>query len=242
MKISTKAKIRNMYVRMTDILHCTRFARRGCLSQENSKNGLEHVEGCPEYKIELCQPFKPSPTLESKKHNLTEAAQRINGILVRPGEIFSFWHIVGNPNNRKRFQEGRSIHNGVLSIDVGGGLCQASGIIHHLALLAGLEILERYNHSVDLYTDETRFAPLGTDATVFYGFKDLRLKNTLPYPIAFELIVEENQLRAILKSSSPITSCNLIFDIKTDDKGKKHVTITTKDGKIISKSTYSPIQ
>lgn len=171
MKLSTKAWIRSKYVYIRDILRRTSFAS-GVLSDS------DYI-----YAIDLVQPFMPSPTLESKKHNLREAASCINKIVVYPNEIFSFWHIVGNPNNRKRFKEGRSIHAGCQGIDIGGGLCQASGIIHHLALIAGLSIEERFNHSVDLYTDSTRFTPLGTDATVFYGFKDLRICNNKPFPI-----------------------------------------------------------
>jgi hypothetical protein len=49
--------------------------------------------------------------------------------------------------------------------------------VYHIGIIAGLDIIERYNHSVDIYTDDTRFAPLGTDATVVYGYKDLRIRN-----------------------------------------------------------------
>lgn len=228
MKQSTKAKIRSVYVRTMDFLRRTPFAHTHCTS------------ALP-YSVEISQPFKPSPTLESKKHNLREAAKCINTLLIHPNEVFSFWHVVGNPNNKRRFKEGRSIHAGVLSIDVGGGLCQASGIIHHLALLVGLKVEERFNHSVDLYTDETRFAPLGTDATVFYGFKDLRLRNTLPHPIQFEIIVEEKQVRALIKSDSPIQEQNISYDIQVDAFGNKSVNVLNEAGEIISKSNYAPL-
>lgn len=227
MKTTTKALIRSKYVWITDKLKRTPFAK----PRQKDMDTLIHS-------IELSQRFMPNATLESKKHNLREAAKYINKVVIYPGEVFSFWHVVGNPNNKQRFMEGRSIHGGVLSTDVGGGLCQASGIIHHLALLAGMEVIERFNHSVDIYTDETRFAPLGTDATVFFGFKDLRLRNTLTHPVAFELIVEANQLRCILKSKEKVKANTLHYDISIDQQNRKHVNVTDENGNVISQSTY----
>lgn len=225
MKLSTKAWIRSRYVIMKDVFQRTPFASGVCSESDFV------------YAIDLVQPFMPSPTLESKKHNLREAASRINKIVIYPNEIFSFWHIVGNPNNRKRFKEGRSIHAGCQGIDVGGGLCQASGIIHHLALLAGLSIEERFNHSVDLYTDSTRFTPLGTDATVFYGFKDLRICNNKPFPIYFKLTVEEENMHASLYSKERIEPLTLNYDIQQDDNGNKSVKVL-HNGQLVSSSYY----
>lgn len=229
MKQETKARLRGIYVKMMDVLHHTNFASVHLSADKPLR-----------YAIELTQPFMPSATLESKKHNLREAASCINTLLIRPGELFSFWHVVGNPNNRRRFQEGRSIHQGQVSLDVGGGLCQASGIIHHLALLAGLEVVERHNHSVDLYTDATRFAPLGTDATVFYGFKDLRLRNNLSHSIQFQLFVEDAQFRALLRSEAPLSPLPLSFHIQEQHDGAKCVTVSTPDG-VCSTSMYASL-
>ncbi|MCM1349161.1 MAG: VanW family protein [Firmicutes bacterium] len=158
-----------------------------------------------------------------------------------PGEVFSFWRVVGNPNNPRRFTYGRSLHNGVPVKDYGGGLCQASGIIHHISLMAGLEILERHNHSVDLYTDETRFAPIGTDATVFYGYKDLRVRNNAGFPLRFILNVEEKRLKLTLESSCPINARELVIDCRQDDRGVKSVAIRTTSGQTVSESTYLPL-
>jgi len=230
MKISTKARLHALYIRFCDFCHHTRFAGTVCSEEPMA------------YSIEVVQPFLPSSTLDSKKHNLAEAARCINRVVVRPGELFSFWHIVGNPNDTKRFKEGRSIHAGVLSSDVGGGLCQASGIIFHAALLAGMEIVERYNHSVDLYTDDTRYTPLGTDATVFYGFRDLRLRNPFSFNICFQLVVEDNYLCVFLQSEQPIPLQSLTIHVKEDTDGYKHVSVLNAEGKQVSSSCYAPLQ
>lgn len=231
MKQSHKAFLRNLYVRAFDLLRHERFAHADSASQSYGER--RHT---------LSQPFKPSATLEAKCHNLREAALRINRIVIYPGEVFSFWHIVGNPNNRRRFRAGRSIHAGVATLDVGGGLCQASGIIHHMALLLGLEVMERHNHSVDLYTDETRFAPIGTDATVFFGFKDLRLRNNTDVPFCFELEVCEAELKLHIRSESELPALReLVTETVEGQEGHKDVTISDISGDVICKSHYRPM-
>ncbi len=229
MDISTKARIRNTFIVIKDFLLRTPFAK------EAKGEGLEFP-----YSLEISQPFKPSSTLESKKHNLREAASRINKLTVRPGEVFSFWHAVGNPNDESRFMTGRTIHNGVVKLDLGGGLCQASGIIHHAVILAGMRVLERINHSVDLYTEESRFAPIGSDATVFFGFKDFRFLNDTAGAIRLELIVEEEFLRFKLHSEKPIMEVDIKTEIEMLSDNKKKVTlVNSADGTVINESVYS---
>lgn len=228
MDISTKAKIRNAFIVIKDFLQRTPFAK------EAKGGGVSFP-----YSIEISQPFKPSETLESKKHNLREAAKRINKLVVKPGEVFSFWHAVGNPNDESRFMAGRTIHNGVVKLDLGGGLCQASGIIHHAVILAGLKVLERINHSVDLYTEETRFAPIGTDATVFFGFKDFRFLNNSDAALKLELIVEDEFLRFKLHSEKPIDEVEIKTTIENLPGNKKRVLLTNAaDGSLINVSIY----
>jgi vancomycin resistance protein VanW len=139
--------------------------------------------------IELTQAIKVTDFSENKIHNLVLAAQSINDVVVNPGQIFSFWALIGSPSQQRGYLEGRSLVNQQLQAEYGGGLCQLSGLLYHLALKAGLNILERHPHSVDLYTDETRFAPLGSDATVVYGYKDFRFINNLNQPLGFQIKV-----------------------------------------------------
>lgn len=226
MKLSVKAAIRSSLLRTRDMFCRTPFA--------SSKTNLPTPLVCGR----ISQVFKPSETLENKKHNLREAASRINRTIIRPGEIFSFWRTVGNPNNSRRFRDGRCIVGGNTIHNLGGGLCQASGIIHHLALMAGLEIVERHNHSKDLYTEQTRFAPLGTDATVMFGFKDLRIRNNTGGEIRFVLTITEDHLIAKLHSSRKISLQELSIE-KCLHNDKLHVCIR-RDGRIVSKSIYIP--
>jgi hypothetical protein len=96
--------------------------------------------------------------------------------------LHSFWHVVGRPSVARGFLPGRSLLAGELRPDYGGGLCQLSGLIYYASLMAGLTIVERHPHSRDIYDEQMRYAPLGADATVAYGFKDLRVLSSLSFP------------------------------------------------------------
>lgn len=188
-----------------------------------------------EHEISAVQEIKRNETYDSKVHNFRIAANKINEIVVLPGEIFSFWWIIGNPVGQ--FSKGRTIQAGKIVEDVGGGLCQVSGIIYYIALVSGLEVLERYNHTMDIYTDETRFCPLGTDATVVYGFKDLRIRNSKSYALKFELMVEPEYLTIILRSEGEINSGKLIFEQK-DTLKEVQVIVRNERGEALNRSSY----
>ena len=190
------------------------------------------------YTLTVTQEIKPSETFDNKVFNLTLASEKIGKYVVMPGQVFSFWNIIGNPD--KQFKKGRSIINCKLSEESGGGLCQVSGIIYYVALLSGLEILERHNHSMDIYTDETRFTPLGTDATVVYGYKDLRLRNNLGFPIRFDIEVIANRISVHLRTAEKLEEKTLSFTTEIID-GNIHVVLSDGTGKVLNKSEYKQI-
>ena len=99
---------------------------------------------------------------------------------------------------------GRNILDGNIHYAVGGGLCQLAGIIYDLAVHTGMEIVERHSHSVDIYTDDTRYAPLGMDSAVAYGYKDLRFKNPYDFPVYIRFDLTNNQLSVRLVSDKPV--------------------------------------
>lgn len=193
------------------------------------------------YQIVIKQPFKPSSTLSQKKLNLNIASKRIRKHIIKSGEVFSFWRAVGNPN-KSEFAESRGIRGGVLQLERGGGLCQASGIIYHLSLIAGFEILERYNHSKDIYTDETRFCPLGSDATVSYGYRDLRIRNNSDTSVYFDLRVGESDFIGTLCSEKELIRHEISFEYALKDENViEAVTIDKSNGQIIATSKYEKI-
>lgn len=188
--------------------------------------------------ISINQEIEKNETYESKMYNFSLAAKKINKVVIYPNEIFSFWKIIGNPNYQ--FQKGRTIQHGEIVEDVGGGLCQVSGIIYYASLIGGLEILERYNHSTDIYNDETRFCPLGTDATIVYGYKDLRMRNNFDFPIKFHIEIADQLITIKLLSTKPIIENELSFEMN-EQKDNTSVIIKNKFDQVLNKSIYKKL-
>ncbi len=164
-----------------------------------------------ESRLEIVQSLKATHYAENKRQNLTIAAACIQNVVIEPGQIFSFWALVGAPIARRGYLDGRALVQGQLQAVTGGGLCQLSGILYYLSLQAGLNALERYPHSTDIYTDETRFTPLGSDATVVYGYKDFRFINQLSQPLCFRLLITPDRLIAQLCTPMPIRRYHIEF-------------------------------
>jgi vancomycin resistance protein VanW len=184
--------------------------------------------------LKIRQELKPN---EAKKKNLLKAIKSIEAIEIKPNEIFSFWRIVGNPSKKNGFVSSRSLVNGKIENSIGGGLCQLSGLIYYISLYAKLDTLERHNHSIDIYTDETRFTPLGTDATVAYGYKDLKIRNNLTSSMKFTFSMDQNFLIINLMHSSLIEINDVAFQEKIIDKNTIEIT-TIINQQVTNKSTY----
>jgi vancomycin resistance protein VanW len=177
----------------------------------------------------LVQPIRKSPYWEGKVENLKVAAERLNGIVLPPDRIISFWRAVGVPTEKNGFKLGRSIRGDAVSADIGGGLCQISGLLYETGLRAGLQIVERQAHSHDLYTEETRFTPLGLDATVVWGHKDVRLRNDTGQSLAFNFEVTAEQIRARLRSERPIALAEVTIE-QTYEQGGRRVSVFRRVG------------
>ncbi|MCT7984002.1 VanW family protein [Laspinema sp. A4] len=176
-----------------------------------------------EFQITIRQIIPNNSYLQNKKHNLATAIACLENVPIHPGQIFSFWHLVGEPSQRKGYLESRAIVNNQLKYDFGGGLCQIPGLLYILILKAGLNALERHPHSQDIYTEETRFAPLGSDATVVYGYKDFRFQNTLSVPLCFRFTLLDEAIIAQLCSTQPLEEFNVDFNVKQLAGGIKQV-------------------
>lgn len=140
----------------------------------------------------------------NKLHNIQLAIDRMQGLVLAPDEDFSFWQYALAPNKKNGYREGAMFINHKVRSSIGGGLCQLSGVLYNLSLLAGCHIIERYNHSIDAY-GEKRYIPLGQDCTVAYGHKNLCFKNVHHAPIQLRLAVDEHFATGSIWSSSPLT-------------------------------------
>ena len=187
-------------------------------------------------KVEFKQPIKKGDFHENKIHNLKIVCEKINNLVIQPKEVFSFWKIVGKPSKKNNFKEGRNLIKNNISQDFGGGICQFSSILYYSFLLSGLEVLERYPHSIDIYKENERFTPLGSDSTVVFGYKDLQMRNNFPFPIQLKSKVENDELSLIILSQSPITSQEIIFKYQEKENGIWVETLN--NGKTLFKNFY----
>ncbi|PWF43925.1 VanW family protein [Massilia glaciei] len=160
---------------------------------------------------EVVQPVRPGALFENKLRNLAKGANGIDLSTVAPGQVWSFWCYVGEPNERNGYVYGRNLVNGQLTRQLGGGLCQLSSMLYHLGLLAGMLVDERHPHSIDIYREHERFTPLGADATVVWGFKDLRLVNPHPVDIVFRCRLEGHFLKGYVYAKGKLPKIELSF-------------------------------
>jgi len=110
----------------------------------------------------------------NRSHNIALASKALDNCLVKPGEVFSFNGQVGPRTAKRGYREAIVIEANEFVPGLGGGVCQVSTTLYNAVLLAGLEIVERSNHSLAI-----AYAPLGRDATVSYGYQDLKFRNNM---------------------------------------------------------------
>lgn len=124
----------------------------------------------------------------NKAINLGIAAPKISGIIIRSGETFSFWELVGRCSKKNGYKEGLTIASGMPSSGVGGGMCQMTNLIHWMILHTDMEIVEHHHHDqIDLFPDFKRTIPFGTGTSIVYNYLDYRFKNTTT--LTYQLII-----------------------------------------------------
>ena len=137
---------------------------------------------------------------ENKVTNIMLACNKINKIIIRPGETFSYWRTIGRVTKKKGYKEGLVIGKKGMSSGYGGGLCQMSNMIHWLVLNSPLEVTELHHHSDALFPDERRRVPFGTGTSVFYNNIDYRFKNNTDQNVQILVWVENGELCGELRS------------------------------------------
>jgi vancomycin resistance protein VanW len=140
---------------------------------------------------------------ENKTQNILLANHKLDSIIINPWEIFSFWELVWKPTYKKWYLDWVLINHGWVATWVGWGLCQLSNLLYWMFLHLDVEILERHRHSYDIFPDSGRVLPFASWATVFYNYVDLKVKNTLDYPIQIKLWTNDKYLKWQLLSDFP---------------------------------------
>lgn len=140
---------------------------------------------------------------ENKVTNIKLACNKINGIVIHPGEVFSFWHTLGEATEKKGYKEGLVISSGKMISGIGGGLCQMANMIHWLVLNSPLTVTELHHHSDALFPDERRRVPFGTGTSVCYNNIDYSFQNTTDQNVQILVWVEDGELCGELRSEKP---------------------------------------
>lgn len=186
--------------------------------------------------------FTGSP--KNRIHNINVGATKFNGLIVAPGEEFSFNRFLGEVDDKHGFLPELVIKPEGVTPEFGGGLCQVSTTTFRAAMNAGFPILARRNHSFAVQY----YSPQGTDATIYPGASDLRFTNNLASSLLIRTRVEGRKLFFDFFGTKDDRKVSfdgpVVYDRKSDGSMKatwtRHVTINGGTSDQTFKSTYLP--
>ena len=170
--------------------------------------------------------------------NLNIAASKIDGTVIMPGEEFSYNKVVGARSISAGYKEAKIYQNGQVVDGLGGGICQISSTLYNAAVCANLEITERFNHQF-----VTSYVKPGRDATVAYGSKDLKFKNTRKYPIRIDAYVSAGMAKIDIYGIKEKDEKSISIDVETistipyETKYIKDSSLASRDEKLKQKGT-----
>lgn len=150
-------------------------------------------------------------SIENRIYNINLAANRLNGILIAPGEVFSFAKALGDVSSFTGYKQAYVIENGRTVLGDGGGVCQVSTTLFRAALNAGLPIIERNPHAYRVSYYELDSGP-GVDAAVYVPSVDLKFKN-------------DTKTHLLIQTYIDLQNLSLTFDLYGAKDGRE-VTVT----------------
>lgn len=194
-------------------LHRKRFARK------QDQNLLPHV--IFEHRTLLRRPLKDvdMQLQENKITNLRIAIESIDGLIIKPGETFSYWYLIGNPTKQKGYIEGMILKDGQVGTGIGGGLCQLSNLLYWMTLHTPLTVEERWRHSYDVFPDVKRKLPFGSGATCAYPNIDLQIHNQTSNKFQLHVYLTDTHLVGEWRSEEPL---NIEYRVYEKDHAMKH--------------------
>jgi vancomycin resistance protein YoaR len=126
----------------------------------------------------------------SRGKNIDNAARKLDGLVLSPGEMVSFNEVIGERSKENGFEKSWEIFKGEMVEGIGGGTCQVASTFHAASFFAGFDILERLPHS-----RPSAYIPMGLDSTVVYPAVDLKVRNPHPFPVVVHAKTIGNRLR-----------------------------------------------
>lgn len=181
--------------------------------------------------------FVGSP--RNRVHNITVGTARYHGLLIPPGQEFSFNEHLGPVTAAAGFKPELVIKHNVTTPEYGGGLCQVSTTIFRAAVQAGLEITNRRNHAYAV----RYYGTPGFDATIYPPYTDLRFTNNTPGYILVQARIEGSKLRFEFWGTTDGRTVTVDgphpYDRQPDGSVKATLTQTvTKDGETVLEETF----
>ncbi len=125
--------------------------------------------------------------------NIARAAAGVNGLVMMPGAVYSFNHLVGPRSVENGFDKAGEIYKGELRMGIGGGTCQVASTLHAAAYFSGLDVVQRAPHS-----RPSGYIGIGLDATVAYPTVDLKLRNPYPFPVVVHAQGDKGRMKVQL--------------------------------------------
>ncbi len=144
------------------------------------------------------------------KMNIALACEKLDNYTIARNSNFSFNSVVGEGSSANGFVVGRVLYHDMVRYEPGGGLCQVSSSLFNALLLSGCSIIERHRH----YQPVT-YVPLGLDATIKFGKKDLRMKNPYDHDLIIRTGMNEKSLVVTIHSPRPL---DYRYDIITEEE------------------------
>lgn len=149
-------------------------------------------------------------SVSGRTHNIRLACQALDGVVLAPGDVLSFNRTVGARTAERGYCDAPVILRENRQLQLGGGICQVASTLFVAGLVSGLSVVDRHRHSTPV-----NYIPLGQDATISWGVKDLKLRNDLGESVRVHLEVLGSTLTARIEAEAPLReSYELYSDVR----------------------------
>jgi vancomycin resistance protein VanW len=152
----------------------------------------------------------------NKVHNLKLIAPRLDGLLLAPGETFSFCRTTGNATARRGFKMGMRLHDGQAVPGIGGGICQMANLLHWMVLHTPLTVTQRSTHSFDPFPDNGRVLPWGVGCSIAWNYVDLQFRNETDATFQMRVNVGEKYLEGEIRADLELPHSYKVFARKDE--------------------------
>lgn len=126
---------------------------------------------------------------KNRSNNIAVAASRLNNMVIMPGQTVSVSDTILPRTRANGYLEAGVYLNGVHTTGLGGGVCQVSSTVYNAVMNAGLTVTERKQHSMPV-----SYLPLGLDAAIAAGSKDLKFRNDYTTPVVLQAVTANKKL------------------------------------------------